>query len=253
MTLQKNNTNQCRTLQNFLKALVITCAISITACSGGSGGGGSSDEAEDLSGPPIVDKPAFSDSGEEPADVALEEARPLWEESNSRGKEWTSHVMNALDHLGKDLLQVIPKDTKLFCPRYSSLSYAQRKQYWAFFLSSMARFESNFNTNLAFREGFKDPNGKYVISRGLLQISILSGNGYDCEFRSNNDLHDAYQNLSCGIRILNRWIGNDGIIAGKVRGDWKGGARYWSVLREGNKTSYKSIVKWTSNLPFCKK
>lgn len=198
--------------------------------------------------PPPVKPPVTTPPPTSPAKDAV----PLWEAKTSQGKEWTTHVMNKLDSLGTDLLDVIPADANLFCPKYSRLSYSERKQYWAYMLSSMVRFESNFNTNSSYEEGFNDSKGQPVISRGLLQISIESGNAYGCGFKTSKDLHDPYQNLSCGIRILNRWVGRDGRIAGKVSSQWRGGARYWSVLREGDKTSYKSIVSWSQNLSFCK-
>ncbi|BEV66867.1 transglycosylase SLT domain-containing protein [Bdellovibrio bacteriovorus] len=185
-------------------------------------------------------------------DSNLREVIPLWEDKVADGKAWSTHVYSALDKLGPNLLDVIPADRSLFCPKYSSLSYAQRKQYWAFVLSSMVRFESNFKTAMSYTEDFNDSNGNRVISRGLLQISIESGNAYGCGFKSTKDLHDPLQNLSCGIRILDRWVSRDGRIAGKVDGAWKGGARYWSVLRAGDKTSYKSIVSWSQNLSICK-
>lgn len=183
---------------------------------------------------------------------AVREVIPLWESKVAGGKEWSTHVYNQLDHLGTDLLDVIPADRSLFCPKYDKLSYNQRKQYWAFLLSAMVRFESNFDTNEKYKESFNDSHGRRVVSRGLLQISIESANSYGCGFKTEQELHDPFSNLSCGIRILNRWLGRDGRIAGKVSGSWKGGARYWSVLRSGDKTSYKSIVKWSQQLSFCK-
>lgn len=187
-----------------------------------------------------------------PPENVLREVIPLWEGKVAKGKEWTEYVDRQLDILGQDLLDVIPADRALFCPKYSGLSYAQRKHYWTFMLSAMARFESNFNTNSKYTEGFNDSNGSAVISRGLLQISIESANSYGCGFKSAQELHDPLKNLSCGIRILNRWVTRDGRIAGKVSSKWRGGARYWAVLRAGDKTSYKSIVKWSQTLSICK-
>lgn len=181
----------------------------------------------------------------------IREVNPLWEAKVSGSKEWTTHVDRELDRIGKNLIDVIPADKNLFCPKYDKLSDAQRKQYWAFLISSMVRFESNFNTNTSYTESFNDSKGNRVVSRGLLQISIESGNAYGCGFKSTKDLHDPLQNLSCGIRILNRWIGQDGRIAGKVSGAWKGGSRYWSVLRTTNSTPYNSIVSSSKSLAMC--
>ena len=187
-----------------------------------------------------------------PIEDNLRQVRPLWEDKRAEGKEWTEHVERELEILGQDLLDVIPADQTTFCPRYSSLSYAQRKQYWTFLISSMVRFESNFKPEVAYTENFNDSNGRKVVSRGLLQISIESGNAYGCGFKTTQDLHDPKKNLSCGIRILNRWLGRDGRIAGKVSGSWRGGARYWSVLRSSNSTPYNSISSWSRGLSICK-
>ncbi len=176
---------------------------------------------------------------------------PLWEASVNNSKEWSDYVYLKLDTLGSDLLDVIPTDHTTFCPKYSSLSYNQRKMYWTFMLSTMAKFESGFNTNSKYTEAFNDSNGKPVVSRGLLQISIESGNAYGCALKTAQDLHDPFQNLACGIRILNRWVYRDARIAGKVSSTWRGGARYWSVLRESNKTSYQSILKGSKSLSIC--
>ncbi|MDG0818122.1 murein L,D-transpeptidase catalytic domain-containing protein [Bdellovibrio svalbardensis] len=186
-----------------------------------------------------------------PAEPTTREVVPLWEAKVSGSSAWTAHVESELDRIGQNLLNVVPADQSLFCPKYSKLTTAQRKQYWSFLISSMVRFESNFNTNTTYTENFNDSNGNRVVSRGLLQISIESGNAYGCAFKTTKDLHDPKQNLSCGIRILDRWIGRDKRIAGNVSG-WKGGARYWSVLRSTNSTPYNSIVNGSKNLAMCK-
>ncbi|WP_413290285.1 transglycosylase SLT domain-containing protein [Bdellovibrio sp. HCB337] len=184
---------------------------------------------------------------------ALRDVTPLWEAKTSQGKTWTDHVNRQLDTIGQDMLDVVPADSSLFCPKYSKMSDAQRKHYWTFMISAMTRFESNFNTNSKYTEDFNDSNGNKVISRGLLQISIESANSYGCGFKNAEELHDPLKNLSCGVRILNRWVGQrDFRIAGKVDGKWRGGARYWAVLRAGDKTSYKSILKWSQELSICK-
>lgn len=183
----------------------------------------------------------------------LKNVIPLWENHTSQGKNWTEFMHRELDQSGKNLLDVIPGDQNLFCPNYSNLSLQQRKAYWVFMVSSMARFESNFKPAMSYTEGFNDSQGQPVISRGLLQLSIESGNAYGCQFKSAQEVHDPLKNLRCGIKILDRWLSRDGRIAGKVSGQWRGGARYWSVLREGDKTSYKSILSWSQNLSICKK
>ncbi|UOF01510.1 transglycosylase SLT domain-containing protein [Bdellovibrio reynosensis] len=176
---------------------------------------------------------------------------PLWESEVSDGKNWTKHVKSELDRIGRDLLSVLPLDRTTFCPNYRNLKHENKKDFWAYLLSQMVRYESNFDTTTRYEEDFDDSNGDPVISRGLLQISIESGNDYGCAFDRSSDLHDPLQNLSCGIRILNRWMENDHRIASKVDGDWKGGARYWSVLRNTS-DSYPKIVSAMKAISICK-
>lgn len=178
---------------------------------------------------------------------------PLWESKIADSQNWTAYVQEALESLGQNLLKTQPEDAAQFCPNYKNLSYEQRKHYWAFMLSSMSKFESGFNTNTQYKEGFNDSSGRPVISRGLLQISIESSKGYGCGFTQAEELHDPYKNLACGIRILDRWVSRDQRIAGKDASKWQGGARYWSVLREAPKTSYQSILSWSQKLSFCKR
>lgn len=182
----------------------------------------------------------------------VREVIPLWEKKSLDKKSWSEHVYSELPKLGPDLLASNPRDAKIFCPNFENLSESERKQFWAFFISSMVKFESDFNPKVAYTEGFKDNRNKYVISRGLLQISIESSKGYHCKFADERELHDPLMNLSCGIKILNHWMKRDQRIASRSGISWKGGARYWSVLRQARKTSYMSIVKWSNDLPFCK-
>ncbi|XGC79807.1 hypothetical protein ACES2L_10745 [Bdellovibrio bacteriovorus] len=198
-----------------------------------------------------VPKPPSSSPAKPPSTGKDREVTPLWEEAHEDGKEWTTHVDRQLEKLGTDLLDVIPSDYATFCPKYKTLSYKERKEFWTYFISLMVRYESNFKTGTSFEEDFNDSTGSNVMSRGLLQISFESGNAYGCNFKSSRDIHDPYQNLSCGIRILDRWVDRDGRMAGKVSSKWRGGARYWSVLRTTSR-SYPKIMAATKKIILCR-
>ena len=71
------------------------------------------------------------------AEASPKDLTPLWEASIKNSKEWSDYVYLKLDTLGSDLLDVIPGDRTTFCPKYSSLSYSQRKMYWTFMLSAI--------------------------------------------------------------------------------------------------------------------
>lgn len=153
---------------------------------------------------------------------------------------WTLIALESLDKYGQGLLKSTPKDATKFCANYSTMNKAQ---FWASLLSAMSKYESNYKPNTQYKEAFKDAKGNYVISRGLLQISQESANGYKCGITKAEMLHDVRTNLECGVRILNRWVTNDSVITGN-NGRWIGGARYWSVLRKDNTLNgIKKLVK----------
>jgi len=166
-----------------------------------------------------------------------------WEGKHSDGRDWTVHTYSEVSKLAGKLLTTRVSDAKEFCPQYGSLSQEEKKNFWVYLLSAVAQLESNFNPSQTYREAFTDGSGNRVMSRGLLQLSYESGNAYGCGFSSQSSVHNSYKNLSCGLRILNRWVVNDGRIAGKLGGTWRGGARYWSVLRTSSKVN--AIKSWT--------
>jgi len=140
-------------------------------------------------------------------------------------------LYNALINYGQELLKVTPVDAKDFINVWPTNSDGVLK-FWMNTIVEMAYFESGWKTATQYKENFKDQKGNYIVSRGLLQISIESGKGYDCPLATEQDRHDPKINLECGVRILNRWVVRDNRIAGKVNNEWKGGSRYWSVLRQ---------------------
>lgn len=181
----------------------------------------------------------------EPGDVI----RARWESKNRDGASWSQHVYDTLPTLAANLLKKDPADIASFCPAYSDLSTSDKKNFWVYLISGMTELESNQDPATTYTEKFTDAKGNRVISRGLLQISIESGNSYGCGFKSADELHDPIKNLDCGLRIMNKWIGADGRIQGYAA-HWLGAARYWSTLR----ASKANIIQgWTKALRMCGK
>lgn len=147
-----------------------------------------------------------------------------------------------------------PTDVTDFCPNYSALTTDQKSKFWVGLLSAVARPESNYKPETTYTEDFNDSSGKKVISRGLLQISIESANQklYGCGIEKSEDLQDSVINLQCGVKILDAWVRKDGVIASYVKGQPRGGGRYWSTLRKSN-NHLPELMKSTSSLPFCRK
>lgn len=174
-----------------------------------------------------------------------------WSDYNSDGS-WTRATETAVSQSG--LVKTVPADIREFCPRYQQLSTKERRKFWVGLLSAMAKPESGFKPEITYQERFKDGKGKRVISRGLLQISIESANQkrYDCDIPHAGLLHDPIINLSCGVKILAKWVKEDGVIASKTTsGTHKGGGRYWSTLRQ--QTGHlESIRNFTRDLAICR-
>lgn len=190
---------------------------------------GCNDEPDPISPNPVV-----------PSNV---EGTPLWEIRDEKNVVWSNYLREIIPERGPDLLRVVPSDHSDFMKGdFSKLSTEERIEFWVLLFSAMAQRESNFNTSLTYQENFRDRHGEYIISRGLLQLSIESSLGYGCPLNSANDLHDPFKNLECSVMIMNRWVQRDERIAGRVGGEWRGGARYWSVLRSINSSPYSFIV-----------
>lgn len=172
-----------------------------------------------------------------------------WAGANPDGA-WTAIAEKAV--VVSSLPTVVPSDIAKFCPNYPTLDAVDRSRFWVGLLSAMARPESDFQPDKTFQESFKDKKGNWVINRGLLQLSQESANGYGCKIKNAKDLHDPSINLSCSIRILDRWVSKDRVIASyKLDLDVRGGGRYWSVLRE-SRNVLPEISAFTRNLAFCK-
>lgn len=137
---------------------------------------------------------------------------------------------------GKTLVSRIPLDIQNVCANYPSYDRETKIDFLVHIISVMAKYESAFNTNKSFLEpaSLRDSRGNRVTSRGLLQLSIESARGYRCEVLNEQQLHNAEKNLECGVRILDWWLERDGYLLSHPSIQWRGGSRYWSVLRSTN-------------------
>lgn len=153
-----------------------------------------------------------------------------WRKVNKDGS-WTLAAENAVK--ATTLATLAPKDITAFCPTYSALDANKRTRFWAGLLAAMAKPESGFKPETKYVEpDILDANNQNVVSRGLLQISMESGNqkAYGCGIQQAKDLHKVDVNLNCAARIMRYWVEKDGLIAAASK-PAVGAARYWSVLR----------------------
>lgn len=149
-------------------------------------------------------------------------------------QSWADHALQEVKK--SKLASAKPRDATSFCPKGMSA------ENWVHLLASMAKYESSFKPSTTYKESFKNSKGEYVISTGLLQLSYESVAGYG--FRvTTEQLKDPKQNLTIGIKILEKWVTQDGVIT-SGGSPYRGGARYWSVLRSSGKlSSVKATLK----------
>jgi hypothetical protein len=184
----------------------------------------------------------------QPPTSSADVIRARWEPSVPEGPAWSTYVFSELPALAPNLLAQAPADIAGFCPGYANLSATDQKNFWVYLVSSIAQLESDFDPSSIYTENFRDSSGNLVESVGLLQLSVSDSPNYHCGFSTTTDVETPDKNLACGLRILNKWVGADGVISARSGSSWRGGARYWSTLRSAK---LAQIQGWTRALAIC--
>ena len=147
------------------------------------------------------------------------------------------------------LLDTIPRDIRSYCPDYSIRTPEERLEFWGLFISVISWMESSHRTEHFYEElGITDSTGKNVVSRGLLQFSYESARSYLSRISAPEDLHDPATSLETGVNAIRRFIIQDGVISAGKKGEWRGAARYWSVLR--NNPKHRQIKAWLTHADY---
>lgn len=148
-------------------------------------------------------------------------------------QEWTDFVHEQV--MKHELHKVDVSDGEQWCPNGMSVNN------WVKLVSAMSYRESGHRPELEYRENFKNSRGEWVISTGLMQISLESARqrAYQCRdfLHTQSDLHDPIKNLRCSMNILSYWVKKDK----RVGGYKLGAGKYWSVMR--NSESIKKTKK----------
>ncbi len=153
-----------------------------------------------------------------PVPIVLSALAADWD---GKHPEWTPLLVQAIHENGTTLMAA---KTPGVC--------ANKLAFYVLMISTMSRFESNHNAAVTYTEKFRDLAGNLIISRGPLQVSKESCNGYGAGIKDEKTLADPLTNFRCAVRVLNKWIPRDNVLAGGAPKAWTGGARYWSVLRD---------------------
>ena len=144
--------------------------------------------------------------------------------------------MQAIDSHGERLLDTVPRDIEAWCPAYPDGDRWSRKAFWAGLLSTLAKHESTYRTTAV---------GGGNLWFGLVQIYPPTARSYGCRARTGQALMDGALNMSCAVRIMNRTVPRDGVVARGMRGvaaDW--GPFHSTAKRE-------DMRRWVSRQPFC--
>jgi len=142
-------------------------------------------------------------------------------------QKYTKYLVDSLKT--SELIKLKPTDIKQFGVIKDPI------RFYGNILVEMAYYESKFNTMEKYKESFG------LWSRGLFQLSKEDGKRYKCNFTTEQSVHNAKANIECAILILQKLVKQDNHLAGRVRGKWKGGARYWAVLRGTRKYTKKAL------------
>lgn len=160
-----------------------------------------------------------------------------------RTNGWTYLMHESLKAHGKWLLSEA-NDMSMFC---GGPCKASKLDMMTYFMSLMVEHESWFRPHLEYKEDFRAwKGGPIVISRGLFQISYHSSrqSRYNCGFTDPKQMHGVHANMKCSVKILNTLAKENGVVmGGNSTSTYKGGSRYWSVLRPSRSKAYNDIVK----------
>lgn len=144
------------------------------------------------------------------------------------------------------------------CPRYSSLSVASRRAFWAYFFQALAGAEAGLRPTADVRHSEPqvaviDPvTHRIARQEGLLQLAYIDSRRYRCSFDWQRDQllpeHDPAKtilqplnNLLCGIRIVEHQL----IAQHKpLLTD----SSYWVTLRP-NSPSFQIFLRQMANVP----
>lgn len=145
-----------------------------------------------------------------------------------------------------------------FCPRFSTMSEANRRAFWAYFFQALSGAEAGLKATsdvqhtepqVAVVDGVSH---RMVRSEGLLQLTYEDSRRYGCNFDWKADKHlpehdpdktilQPRNNLLCGVSILDNQL----VVQKKPLVST---TSYWSTLRP-NWPGYRVFLEQMRNVP----
>ena len=200
---------------------------------------------------PAPKAPPMKPAPPTPIDVKRAElGGPMWD------PEWDKIVELAIP---RDLLTPrIGREVHRFCPRFTVMSEADKRAFWAYFFQALAGAEGGLKTTavahhaqpeMQVRDSVAGTTGR---TQGLLQLTYEDQKRYGCDFDFDADRHLPVKdpdrtilrprnNLQCGVRILEQELVDQ-------KKPLLGHNQYWSTLRPGT-VSYRVFAKQMINVP----
>ena len=218
-------------------------------CSGMMLGGCGSKPAQQTVAPPP--KPQVKQAPPTPIETKKEElGGTTW------NPEWDKIVELALPP--ELLSERVPRDVRLFCPRFYGMSERNKREFWAYFFQALAGAEAGLNPQATVRHTepelakLEEVPATKVRTEGLLQLTYGDEQRYGCPFNEAADrglkvddpartILDPKNNLVCGVRILKNQLIDQ-------RKPLLSPTSYWATLRPGT-LSYRVFARQMTNPP----
>lgn len=170
--------------------------------------------------------------------------------------QWDTIVENALPP--SLLSNQVPRDVRRFCPRFYTMSDADKRAFWAYFFQALAAAEAGLNPTSHVRHpvsadyAIDEVTHQHVRCEGLLQLTYEDERRYGCNFDWEADrklklgdparsILQPQNNLDCGVKILTRQIiDNHQPLFSRQS--------YWATLQPGT-ISFHVFLKEMTNPP----
>lgn len=228
----------------WTRALLLSMSLAVMGCA--------EQAAQQVAAPrPGPQEPEMKPAPATPIAEKKEElGLPSWD------PQWDQFVEASLP---PEMLSVaVVRDVRPFCPRFGTMSEADKRAFWAYFFQALAGAEAGLKPTTDVRHtepevARKDTVTKRMVrSEGLLQLTYMDAERYGCAFDWEKDkglpekdpaktILQPQNNLACGIKILeNQLIEQKKPLLTRTS--------YWSTLQPG-RLSYRHFVKEMRNVP----
>jgi hypothetical protein len=184
------------------------------------------------------------------AEKKEELGQPAWD------PQWDVIVEQALSP--QMLSGTVARGVRTFCPRFATLSDADKRAFWAYTFQALAGAEAGLKPTSDVRHTEPEVakvdtvSKRMVRSEGLLQLTYMDKERYGCDFDWEHDktlpekdpaktILNPRNNLLCGVKILeNQMI--------TQRRPLLSPASYWVTLQPAH-PSYLMFAKQMKNVP----